>query len=86
MTLIADNYVIHKSTKTECFLRHHPKLRILFQPAYHPWVNKIELLWKKLHDIMTRNHRYPMMSQRLDAVRSFMSQVAPFPGNRLMAA
>lgn len=86
ITLIADNYVIHKSAKTDCFLRHHPKLKILFQPAYHPWVNKIELLWKKLHDTVTRNHRYSTMSQLLEAVRSFMNQVAPFPGNHTLIA
>lgn len=86
ITLIADNYVIHKSAMTECFLRHHPKLRILFQPAYHPWVNKIERLWKKLHDTVTRNHRYATMAQLMEAVRSFMNQVAPFPGNHVLAA
>lgn len=86
ITLIADNYVIHKSAMTECFLRHHPKLRILFQPAYHPWVNKIELLWKKLHDTVTRNHRYATMAQLMDAVRSFMNQVAPFPGKHVLVA
>ena len=44
--LIADNYVIHKSAMTQCFLKCNPKFEILFQPAYHPWVNKIELVWK----------------------------------------
>jgi len=44
--LIADNYVIHKSAFTQCFLRHNCKFKILIQPAYHPWLNRIELLWK----------------------------------------
>ena len=57
ITLIADNYIIHKSAKTKCFLEHNEKFKILFQPVYHPWVNKIELLWKQLHDNITRNHR-----------------------------
>jgi len=35
--LIADNYVIHKSAFTQCFLRHNWKFKILFQPAYHPY-------------------------------------------------
>ena len=80
ITRIADNYVIHKSAMTECFLRHHPKLHVLFQPATITWVNKIELLWKKLHDTVTRNHRYVTMTSLLNAVRSFMNQVSPFPG------
>lgn len=86
ITLIADNYIIHKSAMTECFLHRHPKLRILFQPAYHPWVNKIERLWKKLHDTVTRNHRYATMAQLIEAVRSFMNQAAPFPGNHALVA
>jgi len=79
--LIADNYVIHKSRMTQCFLRHNTKFKILFQPAYHPWVNKIELLWKQLHDTVTRNHRYSTMNNLMEAVRTFMERVSPYPGN-----
>lgn len=79
--LVADNYVIHKSAITQCFLRYNTKFEILFQPAYHPWVNKIELLWKQLHDAITRNHRYTTMNQLMTAVRTFMAWVSPFPGS-----
>ena len=81
ITLIVDNYVIHKSAITRCFLSHNPKFKLLFQPVYHPWVNKIELLWKQLHDNVTRNHRYSTIKQLMLAVADFMNQVAPFPGN-----
>jgi transposase len=77
--LIVDNYVIHKSRATQAWLRHHPKFRLLFQPAYHPWVNRIERLWKQLHDNITRNHQYPDMNPLMMAVRQFMDNVAPFP-------
>ena len=80
--LIADNYIIHKSAFTQCFLRHNRKFKILFQPAYHPWVNRIELLWKQLHDTITRNHRYSTMNRLMDGVRIFMEIAAPFPGNQ----
>lgn len=33
ITVIADNYGIHKSAMTECFLHHHPKIKILFNPS-----------------------------------------------------
>jgi len=79
--LIADNYVIHKSRITQCFLRHNRKFKILFQPIYHPWVNRIELLWKQLHDTITRNHRYSTMKRLMEAVRTFMELAAPFPGS-----
>lgn len=79
--LIADNYVIHKSAMTQCFLKCNPKFNILFQPAYHPWVNKIELLWKQLHDSITRNHRYSTMNKLMTSVRTFMKSVSPYPGS-----
>lgn len=79
--LIADNYVIHKSAMTQCFLKCNPKFKILFQPVYHPWVNKIELLWKQLHDSITRNHRYTTMNKLMTAVRLFMRNVSPYPGS-----
>ena len=71
--------MIHKSAITRCFLSHNPKFKLLFQPVYHPWVNKIELLWKQLHDNVTRNHRYSTIKQLMLAVVDFMNQVAPFP-------
>lgn len=86
ITLIADNYVIHKSAMTQCFLEHNKKFKILFQPVYHPWVNKIELLWKQLHDKITRNHKYSTMNKLKNAVRKFMTVVSPFPGSNVQRA
>ncbi len=84
--LIADNYIIHKSAMTQCFLKYNPKFKILFQPAYHPWINKIELLWKQLHDTVTRNHRYSSMNKLMEAVRTFMRCVSPYPGGGIALA
>lgn len=78
--LIADNYIIHKSGITQCFLRNNPKFKLLFQPIYHPWVNKIERLWKQLHDMVTRNHRHNTIGQLMNVVEEFMLMVSPFPG------
>ena len=83
LILIVDNYIIHKSTITQCFLRHNPKFKLLFQPVYHPWVNKIELLWKQLHDNVTRNHHHNTINQLMNAVRHFMSNVSPYPGSNV---
>ena len=81
IVLIADNYIIHKSNLTQAWLKHHPKFEILFQPAYQPWVNDIEKLWKQLHDNITRNHRYPTIDKLMAAVRAFLRAASPFPGN-----
>jgi transposase len=80
--IILDNYKVHDSAITRRWLTHHPKVRFLFQPAYHPWVNRIERLWKALHDTVTRNHRQPSLEKLMTAVRRFMQVCQPFPGNR----
>ena len=79
--LIADNYIIHKSRVTLGWLARHPKIQLVYQPAYHPWVNDIEKLWKKLHDTVTRNHRHNTMPQLMRAVTCFLNQSQPFPGH-----
>jgi transposase len=81
LILIVDNYIIHKSRVTQGWLAHHPKIQLLFQPAYHPWVNNIEKLWKKLHDTVTRNHRHTTLLSLMRAVTCFMNESQPFPGH-----
>jgi len=80
IVLIVDNYGIHKSHLARAWLAHNPKFELLFQPAYHPWVNEIERLWKQLHDVVTRNHRYKSMGALMRAVSAFMHNAQPFPG------
>jgi putative transposase len=81
IVLIADNYIVHKSNLAQAWLKHNRKFEILFQPAYQPWVNDIEKLWKQLHDNITRNHRYATIDRLMVAVRAFMRAASPFPGN-----
>lgn len=81
LVLIADNDIIHKSNLAQAWLEYNPKFEILFQPAYQPWVNDIEKLWKQLHDNITRNHRYPTIDKLMTAVRAFLREASPFPGN-----
>ena len=81
IVLIVDNYIIHRSRQTLRWLAQNPKFELLFQPVYHPWVNRIERLWKQLHDTITRNHRHPTMEALMTAVRKFMHVVQPLPGS-----
>lgn len=81
IVLIVDNFVIHKSHITKRWLASNPKFELLFQPVYHPWVNKIERLWKTLHDTVTRNHHQPTMKRLMTDVRRFMQVCQPWPGN-----
>lgn len=71
--------MIHKSGITKTFLQHNKIFKLLFQPVYYPWVNRIELIWKKLHDAVTRNHRHSTMKKLMEDVKLFMNNVSPFP-------
>ncbi|GDD94023.1 IS630 transposase [Escherichia coli] len=82
ITLIVDNYIIHKSRETQQWLKANPKFRVIYQPVYSPWVNHVERLWQTLHDTITRNHQCHSMWQLLKKVRHFMETASPFPGGR----
>jgi len=41
LTLIVDNYIIHKSRETLRWLKENPKFRVIYQPVYSPWVNHL---------------------------------------------
>jgi transposase len=56
--VILDNYGIPSSRVARAWLTPHPHIRLLFQPAYYPWVNAIERPWKVMHDTVKRYHRY----------------------------
>lgn len=42
ITLIVDNYIIHKSRETLRWLKENPKFRVIYQPVYSPRVNHVE--------------------------------------------
>jgi len=71
--LILDNYVIHKSELVAAFLRTvGQKIQLHFLPPYCPEENRIERLWRDVHDSITRNHRCRMLQHLLDQVREYL--------------
>ncbi|WP_237388482.1 IS630 family transposase [Xenorhabdus sp. Sc-CR9] len=87
ITLILDNYCIHKSRKVRVWLAKNPKFNLLFLPTYCPWLNKIERLWQSLHETVTRNHCCQFMWQLLNHVKIFMETASlqqQKPGMRKM--
>lgn len=81
LVLILDNYGVHKSRVVNRWLAAHTRFELLFQPAYHPWVNQIERLWKTMHDTVTRNHRCRSLEELCGQVSRFLDVVQPFPGS-----
>ncbi|MDE9519900.1 IS630 family transposase, partial [Xenorhabdus bovienii] len=87
ITLILDNYGIHKSRKVRAWLQQNPKFNLLFLPVYSPWINKIERLWQSLHETVTRNHCCQYMWQLLKCVEAFINAFSSGqqPGMRKMS-
>ncbi|MBS9435580.1 IS630-like element ISPlu10 family transposase [Photorhabdus hainanensis] len=81
LTLILDNYSIHKSRRVRDWLACHPKFNLLFLPVYSPWLNKIERLWQSLHETVTRNHGCQYMWQLLEKVKTFLNS-CPYRNSR----
>ncbi|ESJ19556.1 putative integrase protein [Salmonella enterica subsp. diarizonae serovar 60:r:e,n,x,z15 str. 01-0170] len=50
---------------------------LLFLPAYSLCLNKIEYLWKVLHEHVTRSHQCRFMWQLLEQVRNFLDAASP---------
>ena len=82
--LIVDNYIIHKSRKTQHALETMGgRIQLHFLPPYSPEHNRIERLWKQLHDNVTRNHMHPTMASLWEDVVRFLEDVQPFPGTQV---
>jgi transposase len=82
ITLIVDNYIIHKSRETQRWLKKNPQFRVIYQPVYSSWFNHVERFWQALHDTIIRNHQSCSMWQLLKKVRHFMKTASPFPGGK----
>ena len=82
LVLILDNCIIHKSITVQRWLQNNVRFTFLFQPTYSPWVNRIERLWKTMHDTIIRNHRCKDFRELGQPIVRFLEVVSPFPGNQ----
>ena len=71
--VILDNYRIHSSRIVQAALSHRlKKISLVFLPPYCPNENKIERVWKDLHDEVTRNHPHATMDDLMKAVHRYL--------------
>lgn len=71
--VILDNYRIHSSRIVQAALTHRLKrISLEFLPPYCPNENKIERVWKDLHDEVTRNHPHATMDDLMKAVHRYL--------------
>ena len=82
--LVLDNYIIHKSSRTvQALETFNGRIQLHFLPPYSPDSNRIERLWKQMHDNVTRNHQHRAMDSLWKAVTQFLEAVQPFPGTKV---
>lgn len=77
--LVMDNAPSHTSNATQNWLDEHDRFEVRWQPTYTPSSNRVETLWKQLHESVTRNHRHQTMESLMNAVRSWLDAVDTFP-------
>ena len=72
--VILDNYGIHDSHQVQLAMKSAvaERLQLHFLPPYCPDHNRIERIWKDLHDNVTRNHRCRTMEGLMAEVRSYL--------------
>jgi transposase len=71
--IVLDNFKIHSSRAIEAAkLRWGDKVQFHFLPPYCPDENRIERLWKDLHDNVTRNHTCPSMDELMHRVQNYL--------------
>ena len=75
--VILDNYKIHKSQRTALALAAlGGRVQLHYLPPYCPDDNRIERLWRDLHDNVTRNHNCRTMEELMSEVRHYLQQRA----------
>ena len=57
VSVVVDNYGIHKARAVARWLVAHPRFKVLFLPTYCPKANPIERVFGDVHDKCTRNHQ-----------------------------
>jgi transposase len=71
--VVLDNFKIHHSQRTKLALASADgRIRLHFLPPYCPDHNRIERLWKDLHDNVTRNHRCQRMEELMTEVYTYL--------------
>jgi transposase len=71
--VILDNYRIHSSRQVELALANtEGRIQLCFLPPYCPDHNRIERVWRDLHENVTRNHRCRTIGKLMGEVRRYL--------------
>lgn len=78
VSVVGDNYGIHKAKAVERWLAEHPRFELLFLPTYCPQANPIERAFGDVHDQCTRNHQRHRMEDLIGDVEQHFLTNGPW--------
>lgn len=76
--LVVDNYRVHQARLVQQWLAAHPRIELLFLPAYCPQANPIERVFGDAHDKVTRNHQRRRLRDLLADVERHFTRNGPW--------
>jgi transposase len=77
VSVVQDNWSIHRHADVEAALAGLPRLEMVWLPTYAPWLNPIEKLWRWLRHDVLKLHRLADDWQALrQRVNAFLDQFA----------
>jgi len=81
VSVVVDNYGIHKAKAVERWLAEHSRFELLFLPTYCPKANPIERAFGDVHDKCTRNHQRKRLEDLVWDVEQHLSTNGPWKYN-----
>jgi putative transposase len=79
VSVVVDNYGIHKAQAVERWLAGHPRFELLWLPTYCPGANPIERIFGDTHDKVTRNHKRKRLRDLVSDVARHLDRNGPWP-------
>lgn len=80
VVMVVDNFRIHQAKAVKAWLQNHRlRLRLYFLPTYSPRLNPIERVWRHFRRNVTDNYFFRTMTRLMQAVESFLSELAESP-------
>ena len=78
LSVVVDNYKIHKAQAVERWLAAHARFELLFLPTYCPKASPIERAFGDVHDKCTRNHKRKRLWTVVRDVRQHLAVNGPW--------
>jgi transposase len=89
LLLVLDNASIHKAQAVAAWVAEHPRLSLLYLPAYSPYSrhrhNPVEKVWWRLKGQIAANRLHRSIDALVTAIHAFFAAFPPDEVRRLVA-